>query len=444
MHQPVWMAEAWRHLGMRERAGSQSAPGILDFFKDAGHGDVRRDEVPWCAAFAGACLARAGEKASGSLLARSYLDWGNVIEQPRLGAVAVLSRGEPWAGHVGFWLGETGTDLILLGGNQGDAVTVAAFPKARLLGYRWPASRPAAPAPVNTRPWVPADFEAALVHVLEMEGGFTDDPDDPGGPTNKGITLAVFARHMGRAVLDATRGDLVDRLRRIEPAVVREIYAARYWRPSRAGEMAPALALMHFDASVNHGLTGAAKLLQQALNRRSAQLDVDGEIGHLTMAAARAADTRRLVEDYAVARRERYRALPHFWKFGRGWLNRVAKTLARTETLSAVPPPPRPDTETNVAKGRKMTVPNIPLGPVKWWGQSMTIWGAVITALSTVVPVLGPAVGIDVTPEIVRKAGEQVVAIVQAIGGLVGTALTIYGRARALQSLERRQVSLNL
>ena len=80
----------------------------------------------------------------------------------------------------------------------------------------------------------------------------------------------------------------------------------------------------------------------------------------------------------------------------------------------------------------------------KWWGSSMTIWGAAITALSTAVPILGPAIGIDVTPDVVRQAGEQMVSVVQAIGGLIGTLMTIYGRARATQSLERREMQVHL
>jgi len=74
----------------------------------------------------------------------------------------------------------------------------------------------------------------------------------------------------------------------------------------------------------------------------------------------------------------------------------------------------------------------------------MTIWGAAITALSTVVPILGPAIGLDVTPDVVRQAGEQMVSIVQAIGGLIGTLMTIYGRTRATQSLERREMQVHL
>ncbi len=80
----------------------------------------------------------------------------------------------------------------------------------------------------------------------------------------------------------------------------------------------------------------------------------------------------------------------------------------------------------------------------KWWGQSMTIWGAIITGLSTVLPALGPAFGIDITGDLVREAGEGLVQTVQAVGGLIGTLMTIYGRVRASQPLEQRSMSLKL
>jgi hypothetical protein len=62
-------------------------------------------------------------------------------------------------------------------------------------------------------------------------------------------------------------------------------------------------------------------------------------------------------------------------------------------------------------------------------------WGALLTALATVVSVIGPAIGLDLTLDLVREAGEQLVSVVQAIGGLVGTLMTIYGRVRAKQTL---------
>jgi hypothetical protein len=80
----------------------------------------------------------------------------------------------------------------------------------------------------------------------------------------------------------------------------------------------------------------------------------------------------------------------------------------------------------------------------KWWGSSMTIWGAAITTLSTVLPVVGPLIGLNVTAELVQQLGDQIVIVVQAVGGLVGTILTIYGRARATTTLERRQMTLTM
>ncbi len=80
----------------------------------------------------------------------------------------------------------------------------------------------------------------------------------------------------------------------------------------------------------------------------------------------------------------------------------------------------------------------------KWWGRSMTIWGAIITGLSTVLPALGPAFGIDVTGDLVHEAGEGIVQTVQAVGGLLGTIMTIYGRVRASKPLEQRNMQLKL
>ena len=80
----------------------------------------------------------------------------------------------------------------------------------------------------------------------------------------------------------------------------------------------------------------------------------------------------------------------------------------------------------------------------KWWGQSITIWGAIITGLSTVLPALGPAFGVDITGDLVREAGEGIVQTVQAVGGLLGTNMMIYGRVRATRPLEQRNLQLKL
>lgn len=302
MDQPAWLRAAWAELGVREGAGVRDDPRVVAYYREAGHGEIGRDEVPWCAAFLGAMLRRAGAAGSGSLLARSYLNWGEAISEGRLGAIAVLTRGaDPNAGHVGFLVGATKNKIYLLGGNQDDAVSVAAFDASRVLAYRWPELRgtgtPGGGAGIETNVDGALDVEAddgfadALLHVLEMEGGFSDDPYDPGGPTNRGITLAVYARFKGESVDATSRARLVEVLKRIPDDDVRAIYGKRYWEPAKCEGLPPAVALFHFDAAVNHGVRGAALMLQQA-----AGVQADGEIGPETLSAVAGRNTATLID----------------------------------------------------------------------------------------------------------------------------------------------------
>lgn len=458
MPQPRWLDIAWGDLGVAEIAGSRHNARIVRTYADVGHPEVDNDEVAWCAAFLGACLERAGIGSTRSLMARSYLNWGEPADEPRYGAIAVLSRGsDPSLGHVGFLVGETASDIILLGGNQGDAVTVQAFPRSRLLACRWPAATtPVIPdgASAPTRDPAPDTdlFERALTHVLEMEGGYDDDPYDPGGPTNQGITLAEFARDRGIEVTAGNFAALKAELKRIPPATVRRIYRDRYWLPASCPDLPPPLAFFHFDAAVNQGVTGAARMLQQSVGT-----DTDGEIGPLTLAAVAAQSVPRTLSLYADIRRQRYRALGHFWRFGKGWLRRVDRTLERAQAIDPAQPPARTNTastsitipsqqqeKTNMTTQPEQTDSTAPSGDGKWWGHSMTIWGVIITSLSTVLPTIGPLLGLNITADLVHQIGDQLVQVVQALGGLIGTVLTVYGRMRATTLLERRQITLNM
>ena len=94
MNQPRWLTLAWADLGVLEAPGSDNNPKVVRYYADAGHPGVRGDDVAWCAAFVGACLERAGVGGTRSLMARSYLSWGEALEEPRTGAVAVLSQEE--------------------------------------------------------------------------------------------------------------------------------------------------------------------------------------------------------------------------------------------------------------------------------------------------------------------------------------------------------------
>lgn len=444
MQQPAWLAAAWAELGQREILGAADNARIRAFFRDVGQPASLHDEVAWCSAFVGACLERTNHASTRSLMARSYLRWGEKLDEGRFGAICVLSRGaDPSAGHVGFLLGETAEHVILLGGNQRDAVSVAAYPRTRLLGLRWPQQVPQQPVPQSqTQTTKDADplFADALEHVLEMEGGFTDDPYDPGGPTNKGITLGVYAEWKGVSLDVASRAALKAELKQIPDDVVRAIYRQRYWLPAHCNELLPALAFFHFDAAVNQGVTGAMRLLQRAVGT-----DADGEIGPNTRAAISRLAVEEALQRYAEVRRARYRALPHFWRFGRGWLARVDKTLGRALEVSRAPDatPILPGSN-GVSTMSETTTTDDKQTAGKWWGQSVTIWGVVITALSTVLPTLGPVIGIDVTGDLVHELGDGVVQTVQAVGGLIGTIMTIYGRMRASTPLTQRDVQLKL
>ena len=294
-------------------------------------------------------------------------------------------------------------------------------------------------APPKRDPAVADPFEVALAHVLAMEGGWTEDPYDPGGPTNYGITLATLAAHR-KLVLDSGNfAGLRQQLKQIPASDVREIYFGRYWQPCRARLLSPALAVMHFDAAVNHGVAGAARMLQEA-----AGVEVDGDIGPQTLAATRAAEGQALIRRYAEIRRGRYRALPHFWRFGRGWLNRVEATVKLCTTQSTI----QPDGENQMTDLQEnypaTTTPVSPPSPQKWWGESITVWGALITAAATVVPALGPVIGIDITGEMVRQVGTHGIEAVQALGGLFGTLMTIYGRFRATTRIGLRSVTVQV
>ena len=459
MNQPPWMPVAWAELGVAERPGAASNPRVVAYFRKAGHGEVTDDETAWCAAFVGACLEGAGLASTRSLAARSYLSWGIGVATPSPGAVTVLSRGsDPALGHVGFLVGLTDSHVILLGGNQSDAVTVAAFDRSRVLGYRLPsAAAVSEPRPPAASPAEPLEaplagdsvFERALASVLAFEGGWSDDPFDPGGATNKGITIGEFARERGIALSSDTIGDLKYALRRISDAEVRRIYLERYWHPAACPSFPPALALFHFDAAVNQGVAGAARMLQAAVG-----VPVDGEIGPITLSAVRGSDPGTVLQRYAENRRRHYRSLGHFWRFGRGWLRRVDETLATALGLAASTDTPRtkpiserkdtrPMTDTRPADTGSDTT-SAEQRPTKWWGESLTIWGALLTAVSTVAPAIFAAVGIDMPADLIQRLGRDTMTVAQAIAGLVGTVMTVMGRLRASSAIGRREVSIRL
>jgi len=137
MQEQSWITEARKHIGLTEVKGPQHSPEILQMWRDIKRGGIKDDETPWCAAFVGAMLERVGVRSSRFERARSYLDWGQQLGLPVPGCIVVFTR--QGGGHVGFAVGrDKAGNLLILGGNQSDAVNIKAFSVGRVSGYRWP------------------------------------------------------------------------------------------------------------------------------------------------------------------------------------------------------------------------------------------------------------------------------------------------------------------
>lgn len=138
--EPRWITIARGELGIRELPGIASNARILEYNSTTTLGSKDDSECPWCSAFISWCMVQAGFSSTHSAGARSWLNYGQRLDLPKYGCIVVFWRGTIIAptGHVGFYVGETVNDILVLGGNQDNKVCIAPYPKARLLGYRWP------------------------------------------------------------------------------------------------------------------------------------------------------------------------------------------------------------------------------------------------------------------------------------------------------------------
>jgi len=137
--EPIWLRRARQEIGVSEIAGRQHSKRILSYWQLAKL-SFSDDETPWCAGFVGAMLEDCGIKSTRSGMARSYENWGQPCGAIP-GAIVVFWRGSKngGSGHVGFVSGrDQYGNIMVLGGNQGDAVNVKPFETSRVVGYRWP------------------------------------------------------------------------------------------------------------------------------------------------------------------------------------------------------------------------------------------------------------------------------------------------------------------
>ena len=150
-------------------------------------------------------------------------------------------------------------------------------------------------------------FDDIIEVVLEHEGGYVNDPDDPGGETNFGIAKRS---HPDVDIKNLTKDG------------AKEIYYQDYWIKNRVTQMPEDLKHIYFDMCVNQGRGRAVKILQRAANAKGADLTVDGGLGPKTITALKGVELDRVrayrIKYYAdlVTRK------PDLEKFYFGWFRR--------------------------------------------------------------------------------------------------------------------------
>lgn len=151
-------------------------------------------------------------------------------------------------------------------------------------------------------------FDRAFDLVIGAEGGYVNDPRDPGGETKYGISKKAYP------TLDIKNLTIDD---------AKDIYERDYWRAASCDRLPEVVAVALFDSAVNQGIRPATRMLQRAL-----AVNDDGVLGSLTIAAANAGKSDDLLVKFCAERALHYASLPTFQTYGRGWMRRLF-TVAR-------------------------------------------------------------------------------------------------------------------
>ena len=148
-------------------------------------------------------------------------------------------------------------------------------------------------------------FEKAIAFVLNEEGGYSNDPLDPGGETNYGISKRAHPQ--------------VD-IKNLTLEEAESIYKYLYWDACRCESLPPRLALVVFDSAVNQGVRTAIKMLQAAIGTVQ-----DGIIGPATIERANGTDENSIITKFIIERVMRYTLSSSFLVYGRGWIGRTMR-----------------------------------------------------------------------------------------------------------------------
>jgi lysozyme family protein len=162
------------------------------------------------------------------------------------------------------------------------------------------------------------NWEQCLALVLKEEGGYVNDPHDPGGRTNHGVTQETWEEYVGHPVTE-------DDMKNLTVHDITPLYKKNYWDACRCDDLPEGVDYAVFDLSVNGGVRRAAKTLQTVLG-----VAADGNIGPITIAACEAANARDLATRICEARLAFLQALPTWQYYSKNWTARVA----RVETIA--------------------------------------------------------------------------------------------------------------
>jgi lysozyme family protein len=154
-------------------------------------------------------------------------------------------------------------------------------------------------------------FDEAFTKLVGHEGGYANDPRDPGGETMWGVTAAV-----------ARANGYTGPMRLLSQEFAKGLYRAKYWDTINADALPDSVRFETFDMAVNSGPTQAIKLLQ-----RAASVAEDGVLGPVTLAALKETDGSAILRRMQAYRLKFYTSLKTFNAFGAGWVNRVANNM---------------------------------------------------------------------------------------------------------------------
>lgn len=209
------------------------------------------------------------------------------------------------------------------------------------------------------------------------EGGYVNNPKDPGGPTNRGITQRTYTAWL------KVKGRPKVSVRQITKAEADEIIGDQYLTPVRFDDLPDGLDYSVGDYSVNSGPSWAAKELQRCLG-----VTPDGTIGTVTLGAIAAADLEKLIVDYNNARMRFLRGLKTFDEFGRGWTSRVHGRVAgaQVDDIGVL------DRSVLLARGRAQIAAPVVVAPGKAREEdvkSITLMSKVTEDPVALIPIVG-------------------------------------------------------